>query len=239
MEACGVEFIAGVGYERAGRVQGLDKAQLVLADGRILEADTMIVACGRDGASQVLGLEDVGVEVAERGMIRVNELFQTSVRKIYAAGDVTGSPGSASTSGQQGRLAATYALGRRARGDETLPPVLVYTTPEIAMVGATQQKLETLAVPYAKGLARYKDLVQAGIAGDEDGLLSLLFEPNTGHLLGVHIVGEQACELIHIGQVVMSLNGTIEYFLDNTFNFPTLAEAYRIAALDGLKRLTR
>jgi len=199
----------------------------------------MIVACGRDGASQVLGLEDVGVEVAERGMIRVNELFQTSVRNIYAAGDVTGFPSAASTSGEQGRLAATYALGRRARSGETLTPVSVYTTPEIATVGATQQKLETLAIPYAKGLAMYEDLIQAGIAGDEDGLLSLLFEPNSGHLLGVHIVGDQACELIHIGQVVMSLNGTIEYFLDNTFNFPTLAEAYRIAALDGLKKLTR
>ena len=199
----------------------------------------MIVACGRDGASQVLGLEDVGVEVAERGVIRVNELFQTSVRNIYAAGDVIGFPSSASTSGQQGRLAATYALGRRAKSGETPRSVMVYTTPEIAMVGATQQKLETLAVPYAKGLAMYGDLIQAGIAGDEDGLLSLLFDPNSGHLLGVHIVGDQACELIHIGQVVMSLNGTIEYFLDNTFNVPTLAEAYRIAALDGLKKLTR
>ena len=239
MEACGVEFIGGVGHERAGRVQGLDKAQLVLADGRILEADTMIVACGRDGATQVLGLEDVGVEVAERGMIGVNELLQTSVRNIYAAGDVTGFPSSASTSGQQGRLAATYALGRRATSGETVRSASLYTTPEIAMVGATQQKLETLAIPYAKGLAMYEDLIQAGIAADADGLLSLLFDPNSGHLLGVHIVGDQACELIHIGQVAMSLNGTIEYFLDNTFNVPTLAEAYRIAALDGLKKLTR
>ena len=238
MEACGVEFIAGVGHERAGRVQGMDKAQLVLADGRILEADALIVACARDGASQVLGLEDVGVEVTEHGMIKVNELFQTSVRNIYAAGDVTGFPSSASACGEQGRLAATYALGRRARSGGTLPPVSVYTTPEIAMVGATQQELESLGVPYGKGTAMYKDLIQAGVAGNEHGLLSLLFEPNSGHLLGVHIIGDQACELIHIGQVVMSLNGTIEYFLDNTFNVPTLAEAYRTAALDGLKKLT-
>ena len=238
MEDCGVESIRGVGYERAGRVQGPDKAQLVLAEGRILEADALIVAGGREGATQVFGLEDIGVDVAEHGLIRVNELFQTSVRNIYAAGDVTGFPSSASTSGEQGRLAATYVLGRRARSGRTLPPVSVYTMPEIAMVGATQQELESLGIPYAKGVAMYEDLIQAGIAGNEHGLLSLLFEPYSGHLLGVHIIGDQACELIHIGQVVMSLNGTIEYFLYNTTNFPTLAEAYRIAALDGLMRFT-
>ena len=238
MESCGAEFIRGVGYERAGRVQGLDRAQLVLANGRILEADALIVACGREGASQVLGLEDVGVEVAEHGLIRVNELFQTSVPTIYAAGDIIGSPNLASASSEQGRLAATCALGRRASSGRTLPLISVYTTPEIAMVGATQQELESLGVPYAKGVAMYEDLIKAGIAGDEHGLLSLLFEPNSGHLLGVHIIGDQACELIHVGQAVMSYNGTIEYFLDSTFNFPTLAEAYRIAALDGFRKIT-
>ena len=238
MEASGVEFIRDVGHERAGRVQRLDKAQLVLADGRILEADALIVACGREGASQVLGLEDVGVEVVEHGLIRVNELFQTSVPTIYAAGDLIGSPNLVSASSEQGRLAATYALGRRAGGGKMLSPVSVYTIPEIAMVGATQQELQAMGVPYAQGVARYDDLIKAGITGDENGLLSLLFEPNSGYLLGVHIIGDQACELIHVGQAVMSYNGTIRYFLDNTFNFPTLAEAYRIAALDGLKKIT-
>ena len=237
MEDCGVEFIRGAGYERAGRVQGPDKAQLFLAEGRILEADALIVAGGREGATQVLGLEDVGVEVTEHGLIRVNELLQTSVRNVYAAGDVTGFSSSASASGEQGRLAATYALGRRAGGGKMPSPVSVYTIPEIAMVGATQQELQTMGVPYARGVARYEDLTRAGIAGDEHGLLSLLFEPNSGYLLGIHVIGDQACELIHVGQAVMSHNGTIEYFLDSTFNVPTLAEAYKIAALDGLKKL--
>lgn len=237
MEECGVEFI-GEAYERAGRARETDRAQLAMADGRVLDADVLIVANGRDGASQVLGLEDVGVALAEHGLIEVNELLQTSVPSIFAAGDVAGFPGSASSSGEQGRLAAAYALGRRADSGKMLPPLSVYTTPEIAMVGATQQDLEAMGAPYAQGVARYEDLVKAGITGDEHGLLSLLFEPNSGHLLGVHIIGDQACELIHVGQAVMSYNGTIEYFLDSTFNFPTLAEAYRIAALDGFKKIT-
>ena len=125
------------------------------------------------------------------------------------------------------------------RGNDNTPvPVSLYTTPEIAMVGATQQELQAMGIPYAQGTARYEDLIKAGIAGDERGLLSLLFEPGSGHLLGVHIIGDQACELIHVGQAVMSYGGTIEYFLGGTFNFPTLAEAYRIAALDGLRKLT-
>ena len=237
MEDCGAEFIRGVGYERAGRAQGTDKAQLALAEGRILEADAMIVARGREGASQVLGLEDVGIEVTERGLVEVNELLQTSVRSIYAAGDITGLPGSASASGEQGRLAAAHALGRRAGGGKTVSPVAVYTIPEIAMVGATQQELQAMGVPYAQGVARYEDLAKAGIAGDEHGLLSLLFEPTSGYLMGVHIIGDQACELIHVGQAVMAHNGAIAYFLDSTFSFPTLAEAYRIAALDGVKNI--
>ena len=237
MEDDGVEFIREIGYERAGSTRQPDRAQLVLADGRVLEADALIVASGREGASQVLGLEDVGVEVTEHGLIKVNELFQTSVPAIYAAGDVVGWPSLASTGGEQGRLAASFALGRRAGNDNMPVPVALYTTPEIAMVGATRQELQAMGIPYAQGTARYEDLIKAGIGGDERGLLSVLFEPGSGHLLGVHIIGEQACELIHVGQAVMSYGGTIEYFLGGTFNFPTLAEAYRIAALDGLRKL--
>ena len=237
MEDCGVSFIHGVAYERAGRAGETGKAELVLADGRLLEADALIVAGGREGASQVLGLEDVGLEPAEDGLIKVNELFQTSVPTLFAAGDIIGSPNLASTSGEQGRLAAAYALGRRPGNSATVSPVALYTTPEIAMVGATQQELQALGVPWAQGTARYEDLTKAGIAGDEHGMLSLLFEPTSGHLLGVHIIGEQASELIHVGQAVMNYNGTIQYFIDNTFNFPSLTEAYRIAALDGVRKL--
>ena len=237
LEASGVEFIRGAGHERAGRAQGTGKAQLVMTDGRVVEADALVVASGREGASQVLGLEDVGVELAEDGRIKVNELCQTSVPTIYAAGDITGPPNLASASGEQGRRTAAYALGRRARDGVGFSPTAVYTTPEIAMVGLTQQDLEAMAVPYAQGTARYEDLVKAGVAGDEHGLLRLLFEPNSGHLLGVHIIGDQAGELIHIGQAVMHYNGTIEYFLDSTFNVPTLAEAYKVAALDGTRNM--
>ena len=233
-----MEFIHGVAYERASRTHQLDKAQLVLADGRVLEADALIVAGGREGASQVLGLEDVGMEVTEHGLIKVNELFQTSVPTIYAAGDVTGFPSLASASSEQGRLAASFALGRRAGNGRMLLPLSVHTTPEIAMVGATQQELQAMGVPYAQGVAGYEDLIKAGIAGHEHGLLSLLFAPSSGYLLGVHIIGNQACELIHIGQAVMRYNGTIEYFIDSTFDFPTLAEAYKVAALDGIRKLT-
>ena len=235
LEASGVEFIRGVGHERAGRAQGTGKAQLVLADGRVVEADGLVVAGGREGASQVLGLEDVGVEVAEDGRIRVNELCQTSVPTIYAAGDITAPPDPAAAGGEQGRRAAAYALGRRARDGGRLSPTAVYTTPEIAMAGVTQQDLEAMAVPYAQGTARYEDLLKAGAPGNEHGLLSLLFDPNSGHLLGVHIIGDQAGELIHVGQAVMHYNGTIEYFLDSTFNVPTLAEAYKVAALNGIR----
>ena len=237
LEACGAEFISEA-YERGGVDPETGRAYLMLAGGRRLEADALIVACGREGASQVLGLEDVGVAVAEHGLIQVNELFQTPVPTIFAAGDVAGLPGPAGGSAEQGRLAAAYALGRRPGGGRIPPAVAVRTTPEIAMLGATQEDLRASGISYAQGVARYEDLVKAGIAGGEHGLLSLLFEPVSGHLLGVHIIGDQACELIHIGQAVMNGNGGIAYFLDNTFAVPTLAEAYKVAALDGLKKLT-
>ena len=197
----------------------------------------MIVASGREVAVRVLGLEDVGVETNEHGLIEVNELFQTSVPSIYAAGDVVGFPALASTSSEQGRMAASYALGRRAGGRRTLFPMCVYTIPELAMVGQTQRDLDAKGIPYAKGVATYDEITKAGIIGDPHGMLTLLFEPYRGHLLGVHIIGDQASELVHIGQAVLSYNGTIDYFIDNVFNFPTMGEAYKIAALSGVKQL--
>ena len=134
-------------------------------------------------------------------------------------------------------MAANYALGRRAGGRSARFPMCVYTIPEIAMVGYTQQELDDNGIPYAKGVATYEEVTKAGIIGDPHGLLALLFEPNGRHLLGVHVIGDQACELIHIGQAVMSYNGTIDYFIDNVFNFPTMGEAYKIAALNGVKQL--
>ncbi len=238
MEDYGVEFVWGAWYEKIERISGWeDKARVYLTDGRVLEADTVIVASGREVASKVLGLEDVGVEVTGHGLIKVNELFQTSISSIYAAGDVIGFPALASTSSEQGRMAANYALGRRAGGRRTWFPLCVYTIPEIAMVGYAQQELDAKGIPYAQGVATYEEVVKAGIIGDPHGMLTLLFEPNGWHLLGVHIIGDQACELIHIGQAVLSYNGTIDYFIDNVFNFPTMGEAYKIAALNGVKHL--
>ncbi len=238
MEDYGVEFVWNTWYDRIERMSGWEeKARVTLTDGRVLEADAVIVASGREVATKVLGLEDVGVEFTEYGLIKVNELFQTSIPSIYAAGDVVGFPALASTSSEQGRMAANYALGRRAGGRRSLFPMCVYTIPEVAMVGYTQQELEAKGIPYAKGVATYEEVTKAGIIGDSHGTLTLLFEPNGGHLLGVHIIGDQACELIHIGQAVLSYNGAIDYFVDNVFNFPTMGEAYKIAALNGAKQL--
>ena len=238
MEDSGVEFVWNAWYDKIERVPGAEeKARVTLADGRTLETDAVIVASGREVASKVLGLEDVGVETTQHGLIKVNELFQTSVPSIYAAGDVIGFPALASTSSEQGRMAASYALGRRAGGRRARFPMCVYTIPEIAMIGYTQAELDARGIPYAKGVATYEEVTKAGIIGDPHGMLTLLFEPNGGHLLGVHIIGDQACELIHIGQAVMSFNGTIDYFIDNVFNFPTMGEAYKIAALNGVKQL--
>ena len=237
MEDFGVEFVWDGVHEKIERTPE-GRARISLADGRVLEADALIVAKGREVASKVLGLEDVGVDVTRHGLIKVNELFQTSVSSIYAAGDVIGFPALASTSSEQGRMAASYALGRRVGGRRNLFPMCVYTIPEVAMVGYTQKELQAKGIPYAVGVATYEEVTKAGIIGDEHGMLSLLFEPNAGHLLGVHIIGDQACELIHVGQAVLSHNGTIDYFIDNVFSFPTLGEAYKIAALDGVKKVS-
>ena len=238
MEDSGVEFVWNAWYDKIERMPGSEeRARVTLADGRALEADAVIVASGREVASKVLGLEDVGVETTEYGLIKVNELFQTSIPSIYAAGDVIGFPALASTSNEQGRMAASYALGHRAGGRRARFPMCVYTIPEIAMIGYTQNELDDRGIPYAKGVATYEEVTKAGIIGDPHGMLTLLFEPNGGHLLGVHIIGDQACELIHIGQAVMSFNGTIDYFIDNVFNFPTMGEAYKIAALNGVRQL--
>lgn len=238
MQDYGVEFVWNAWYDRIEPTSGEEaKGRVALADGRVLEADAVIVASGREVAVRVLGLEDVGVETTKYGLIKVNELFQTSIPNIYAAGDVIGFPALASTSSEQGRMAANYALGRRAGGRRTLFPMCVYTIPEIAMVGYTQHELDARSIPYATGVATYEEVTKAGIIGDPHGMLTLLFEPNNRHLLGVHIIGDQASEMIHIGQAVLSYNGTIDYFIDNVFNFPTMGETYKIAALNGVKQL--
>jgi NAD(P) transhydrogenase len=217
-----------------------DKAGKVLTtleNGREIKTDMFMFASGRSGAVQSLNLDAAGVEADGRGLLQVNERFQTNVSHIYAAGDIVGFPALASTSMEQGRAAACHAFDVPFFTDTELLPYGIYTIPEISMVGRTEQELSEAGVPYEIGLARYREVTRGTILGDDTGMLKLVFHQKTGKLLGVHVIGEGASELVHIGQTVMAFGGSISYFVDTVFNYPTLAEAYKIAALNGLKRV--
>ncbi len=216
-----------------------DQVIVRLKSGKEIAATTVMYSVGRLGATDGLNLEAVGLKPDERGRLRVNEHFQTSVPHIYAAGDVIGFPSLASTSMQQGRLAACHAFGLPAKIQTELLPYGIYSIPEISMVGRNEDELTQAGVPYAVGVARYREIARGQLIGDEIGMLKLLFHPKTHELLGVHAIGEGATELIHIGQAVMAFHGRIEYFIDTVFNYPTLAECYKVAALDGINRLPR
>lgn len=213
------------------------KVITTLENGREIKTDMLMFCSGRSGAVESLNLEAAGVEVGNRGLITVNERLQTNVPNIYAAGDVIGFPALASTSMEQGRQAACNALGVPFETDAHLMPYGIYTIPEISVIGKTEQELSEEGIPYEIGIGRFREVSRGTIAGDETGILKLVFNQKTGKLLGVHIMGETAAELIHIGQAVMSFGGSVSYFVDTVFNYPTLAEAYKIAALNGLKRV--
>jgi NAD(P) transhydrogenase len=200
---------------------------------------TLMYAIGRIGATKRLNLEIVGITPDARGRVTVNDHFQTSVPHIYAAGDIIGFPALASTSMQQGRHAACHAFGYPDHTDTDLLPYGIYAIPEISMVGRNEEDLVKAGIPYAVGLAHYREIARGQLIGDETGMLKLLFHRQTHALLGVHAIGEGATELIHIGQAVMAYHGRIDYFIDTVFNYPTLAECYRVAALDGINRLPR
>jgi NAD(P) transhydrogenase len=204
-----------------------------------LTATTLMYAVGRVGASQGLGLERVGLAPDARGRLAVNEHFQTAVPHIYAAGDIIGFPALASTSMQQGRHAACHAFGVPDRTDTALLPYGIYSIPEISMVGRNEEELTQAGVPFGIGVARYREIARGQLIGDETGMLKLLFHQQTLDVLGVHAIGEGATELVHIGQAVMAYRGKITYFIDTVFNYPTLAECYKVAALDGVNRLPR
>jgi len=208
-----------------------------LENGREIKTDMLMFASGRSGAVDGLNLEAAGLNMNSRGLIDVNDHLQTGVPHIYAAGDIVGFPALASTSMEQGRMAACHAFDMPFYSDTELLPYGIYTIPEISMVGKTEQELSEAGTPYEIGIARYREVAKGQIMGDETGILKLVFHQKTGHLLGVHIMGDGASELLHIGQAVMAFNGSISYFVDTVFNYPTLAEAYKIAALNGLKRL--
>ncbi len=196
-------------------------------------------AIGRVGATKGLNLEATGLKSDNRGRLNVNEHFQTEVSHIYAVGDVIGFPALASTSMQQGRHASCHAFGHPDHTDNSLLPYGIYSIPQISMVGRNEEELSRAGVPYAVGIARYKEIARGLLMGDETGMLKLLFHQTTYEVLGVHIIGEGATELIHIGQAIMAHRSRIHYFIDTVFNYPTLAECYKVAALDGINRLPR
>ncbi len=212
--------------------------RVVLKSGQEITASTLMYAAGRQGATESLNLTAVGLTPDGRGRLQVNEHYQTVVPHIYAAGDVIGFPALASTSMQQGRHAACHAFGQPCRTDTALLPYGIYSIPEISMVGRTEQELTRQSIPYEVGVARYREIARGQLIGDEIGLLKILFHRHTREVLGVHVLGDGATELIHIGQAVMTYRGKLDYFLDTVFNYPTLAECYKVAALAGFNRLS-
>jgi NAD(P) transhydrogenase len=208
-----------------------------LESGKTVACAALLYAVGRQSNADLLKLEAAGVPLDERGRISVNEHFQTAIPHIYAAGDVIGFPALAATSMEQGRLAACHMFGAHSTNSAAPLPYGIYTIPEISMIGKTERQLTEEKIPYEVGVARYEELARGQILGDQTGRLKLLFDPKNLKLLGIHIIGEGATELVHIGQAIMNTGATIEYFRDTVFNYPTLAEAYKVAALNGLNKL--
>jgi NAD(P) transhydrogenase len=213
------------------------RVRLTLTSGKQIITEKALHSIGRSGATDTLNLPAAGLASDNRGRLKVNDDYQTSVPHIYAAGDVIGFPSLASTSMEQGRLATCHAFGIEAHSVPELFPYGIYTIPEISMVGRTEEELTELGVPYEVGKANYREIARGQIIGDSTGLLKLLFHAEKRTLLGVHIIGEGASELIHIGQAVLAFGGRIDYFVQTVFNYPTLAECYKTAAFDGVNRL--
>jgi NAD(P) transhydrogenase len=233
----GTTFRLGDKVTRVGFDEQRDRVFAELESGKKVQANALLYAVGRQANGDQLALEAAGLQPDPRGKVIVNAEYQTTVPHIYAAGDVIGFPALASTSMEQGRLASCHMFGAPSQNMSALFPYGIYTIPEISMVGQTEEKLTEAKVPYEVGMAKYKELAKSMMLGDESGMLKLLFDRNTRKLLGVHAIGQRATEIIHIGQAVLAYGGSIEYFRDTVFNYPTLAEAYKVAALDGLNKL--
>ncbi len=213
------------------------KVCATLKSGKQVWSDGLLYAVGRQGNTESLNLSAASLKADSRGRIGVNDRFQTDQPNIYAAGDVIGFPSLASVSMEQGRVAVCHAFGEPVHSVPDLFPYGIYTIPEISFVGKTEEQLTREAIPYEVGIARYQEIARGQIIGDTTGLLKLLFHRETLRLLGVHIVGEGATELVHIGQTVLAFEGSIEFLLTTVFNYPTLAECYKVAALNGMNRL--
>ena len=233
----GTVFRLGEKVVQVGFDQERDRVFAKLESGKIVRGQALLYTIGRQANSDQVNIEAAGITADGRGKLAVNENFQTNVPHIYAAGDVIGFPALASTAMEQGRLASCHMFGKPSKMMSHLIPYGIYAIPEISMVGATEEELTHQKAPYEIGLARYSELAKGQMLGDENGLLKILFDPDSLKLLGVHIIGDRAAEIIHIGQAVLTMGATIEYFRDTVFNYPTLAEAYKVAALDGLNKI--
>jgi NAD(P) transhydrogenase len=208
-----------------------------LASGKRIAAETVMYSAGRQGMTDELALDAAGLTADPRGRITVDEEYRTSVPHIFAVGDVIGFPALAATSMDQGRLAALYAFGEPATKLQDIQPIGIYTIPEISYCGRTEVELTANSVPYEVGISRYRELARGQIVGDSYGMLKLLVSTATRHVLGVHVFGTGATDLVHIGQAVMGCGGTVDYLVDTVFNYPTLSEAYKVAALDATNKL--
>jgi NAD(P) transhydrogenase len=238
MRRMDVEFhlgkaVAGIEMENGARRRGIVR----LESGENIFSDLILYSIGRVGAIDELCLEKVGLAGDEKGRLKVNRFFQTEIPHIYAAGDVIGFPSLAATSSEQGRIAARHAFTGCYQEMEEHFPLGIYSVPEISMVGKTEHELAVSKKAYTTGIARYREIARGQILGDDSGMLKMLFDRNQGHLLGVHAIGTGATELIHIGQAVLRLDGGIDYFLHTVFNYPTLAECYKVAALNAANKL--
>jgi len=208
-----------------------------LESGKRIVSDVILYSAGRIGATAALNLPAAGLAADERGRIKVDEHFRTSIPHIYAAGDVIGYPSLAATSSEQGRLVACHAFNHDPRPMASHFPVGIYAIPELSMVGLPEHELTLKKIPYETGVARYREIARGQILGDDTGMLKLIFHRENWKLLGVHAIGTGATELIHIGQAVIGLGGGLDYFMHTVFNYPTLAECYKVAALDAYNKL--
>jgi|694.fasta_scaffold01000_8 NAD(P) transhydrogenase len=231
----GLKFLGEKEPEAISRVG--DKAFVKFKDGSTLEGDALLYALGRKANVDGLQIEAAGVKLNEKGYIPVNALFQTIVPEIYAVGDVIGGPSLASTSMEQGRLAARHCCGVQTHHFPSYYPIGIYTIPEISSCGYTEDDLKHLGFHYEVGRAYYYELARSHIVGSNIGMFKILFHAETLELLGVHVIGRGATEVIHIGQVAASFHAKIDYFIDQIFNYPTYAEGYRVAALNGFNKI--
>lgn len=231
----GLKFLGHKEPEKIERIN--NRAHVTCKDGTKLEAEVLLYALGRTANVDALHIENAGLFVSERGYIPVNALFQTLTPNIYAVGDVIGGPSLASTSMEQGRLAARHALGLQHSLFPDFYPIGIYTIPEISSCGYTEDELKAMGFRYEVGRAYYYEIARSHISGSNIGMFKILFHAETLDILGVHIIGRSATEVIHIGQVATSFNAKIDYFIDQVFNYPTYAEGYRVAALNGFNKI--